>query len=146
MLLEVVRMFVSCSRRCTRIFTGWTLQYGCVEVSGAISRADDVHANVVSSPVIKSFGQILLIIFVMVGISVVFSGLLLNEWKQNPNQRSWFLFGSAFYVLSVLKCLWSELVLAWSQSSLLQISVDRRSSSTLCKRYADAVVLGCSST
>ena len=110
-------------------------------MSGAISRSGDVDAHVVRSPMIKSFGKILLLMFVMVGSSVFFFGLLLKEWMQNPEHRSWFLFGSAFYVLSVLKCLWSELVLAMSQSFLLQILVDRRSSSTLFERYANAAVL-----
>ena len=63
---------------------------------------------------------------------------MLNEWMQNPNQRSWLLLGSAFYVLGALKYLWYELVVAMSQSLYLQLWVHRRVSSTLVKRYAHA--------
>ena len=115
-----------------------------VQASGEISRSGDVDVHIVSAPMIKRFSKVFLIMFLRL-VAALFFGLMLNEWMQNPNQRSWFLLGSAFYVLSALKYFWSELVLAMSQSFYLQIWVDRRSSSTLFKRYADAVVLGCCS-
>ena len=112
-----------------------------VQASGEISLSSDVGVHTVSASMIQRFSKLFLIMFFAVGSSGVFFCLMLNEWMQNPNQRSWFLLGSAFYVLGALKYFWSELLLAMSQSFYLQLWVDRRSSSTLFKRYADAVVL-----
>jgi len=79
----------------------------------------------------------LLMMIGLLGGSAVFAGLLWKEWKQNPSQRSWFLFGGAIYFISAMKFVWNQLWATFTQSCVLQISVDRRPSSTLLKRYAD---------
>ena len=117
--------------------TGWILQNGYDEVLDAISRALYVDLHDVSSSTILSFGKILsLLTLLLCGIAII-ACFLWNEWKQNPTQRSWFLFGGAFYVAGGLKFLWSQVLVAVTESCVLQLSIDRRSSSTLLKRYAD---------
>ena len=131
-------LFLRCLRPLRRTCcTGWTLQCGYDELSNAISRAVEVKSHGVSSSMITSLGKMSLLMIGLVVGSAVFFGLLWEEWKQNPSQRSWFLFGGAFYIVSAMKFLWSHLWAAFRQSFVLQISVDRCSSSTLLKRYAD---------
>ena len=74
------------------------------------------------------------------GIAII-ACFLWNEWKQNPTQRSWFLFGGVFYVAGGFKYLWSQVLVAFTESFVLQVSIDRRSSSILLKRYADDLFL-----
>ena len=75
-----------------------------VQASAEISRSGDVDVQIVSAPMIKRFSKVFLIMFFTVGSSVVFC-LMLNEWMQNPNQRSWFLLGSAFLCLKCFEIL-----------------------------------------
>ena len=133
------RVFIG---RCLRLLkrscgTGWIWQNGYDEVLDAISRALFVDLHDVSASTILSFGKILsLLILLLCGIAII-ACFLWKEWKQNPSQRSWFLFGGAFYVAGGLKFLWSQVLVTFTESFVLQLSIDRRSSSILLKRYAE---------
>ena len=133
------RVFIG---RCLRVLhrscgSGWRWQNGYDEVFDAISRALFVVFHDVSASTILSLGKIMsLLILLLCGIAFI-ACFLWKEWKQNPSQRSWFLFGGAFYVAGGLKYLWSQVLVAFTESFVLQVSIDRRSSSILLKRYAD---------
>ena len=120
--------------------TGSCLQSGYDELCDAISRVALVNSHGMSLSMITSLSKMLLMMIVLVGGTAAGVVLLWKEWQENLTQRSWFLFGGAIYFSSTMKFVWNELCTTFTQSRVLQISVDRRSSSTLFKRYADDLI------
>ena len=137
-----LRVFIGrCLRVLHRSYGRWRWQNGYNVVFHAISRVLFLVSNDVSASTILSLGQIiLLLILLFTGVAFI-ACVLWKEWVQNPSQRSWVLFGGAFYLAGGLKYLWSQVLVTFSESFVLQVSVDRRSSSTLLKRYADDLFL-----
>ena len=137
------RVFIG---RCLRVLhrscgSRWRWQNGYDEVFDAISRAPFVVFHDVSAFTILSLGKILLLLILLFTGVAFIACFLWKEWVQNPSQRSWVLFGGAFYLAGGLKYLWNGVLVIFSETFVLQASVDRRSSSTLLKRYADALFL-----
>ena len=132
------RVFIGrCLRVLHRPYGRWRWQNGYYEVFHAISRVPFLVSNDVSASTILSLGKIvLLLILLFTGVAFI-ACFLWKEWVQNPSQRSWVLFGGAFYLAGGLKYFWSQVLVAFTESFVLQVSIDRRSSSILLKRYAD---------
>ena len=136
------RMFIGrCLRVVHRSCGRWRWQNGYDKVFHAISRVPFVVSHDVSASTILSLGKIMFLLTLLISGVAFIACFLWKEWMQNPSQRSWVLFGGAFYLAGGLKYLWSQVLVAFTESFVLQVSIDRRSSSILLKRYADDLFL-----
>ena len=124
-----------------RSYGRWRWQNVYDDVFRATSRVLSLVAKDMMASTILSLGQILLLLMLLFTGVAFIACFLWKEWVQNPSQRSWVLFGGAFYLAGGLKYLWNGVLVIFSEAFVLQVSVDRRSSSTLLKRYADDLFL-----
>ena len=132
------RVFIGrCLRVLHRSCGRWRWQNRYDEVFDAIARVPFVVFHDVRASTILSLGKIMFLLTLLISGVAFIACFLWKEWMQNPSQRSWVLFGGAFYLAGGLKYLWRQVLVAFTESFVLQVSIDRRSSSILLKRYAD---------